>query len=188
MRAQPALILLLACLLASSCGSSGSGSSAVGGRPTTAANAAVKKDRDNDSDNNDDDWHVLAFGQVPGATERQAITKLVDDYFAAALAGDGRRGCALLTPLIAESVVESYGSAQGMSGRTCAESISKMFRSHHAELARKVATLKVMRIGVQGTHSLVALEVPAVQEVRQVILRKVGSRWTMLSLLDGIVE
>ena len=185
---KPVLAAILVLLLLAGATACGSGSGAATRASNGGQSVVKKRDRDNDGDNNDDDAKVLAFGQVPGAAEQKTITKLVNDYFAAAVAMDGRKGCALLTPLIAESVVESYGRSTNLRGSTCAEVVSKLYRLRHAELVRKVATLKVMRIGVEGNRSLVALEVPSIQEDRQVTLRNSGGKWTMLTLLDGNIE
>jgi len=171
------------------CGSGGGTNRVVDAAASTVVSSTTpKRDRDDDRDNNDDDWHVLQFGQVPVGAEKQAIETLVHDYFAAAVTASGRKACSLLAPFVAESVAESEGRSAALRGSTCAQVMTKLFELNHAELARKVPTLRVMRIGIQGTHSLVALDMPAIPIVHQVILRQVGGRWTMRSLLDGILE
>jgi hypothetical protein len=183
------IALLLLCWGASACGSSGTGTSqSAAGAPAANTSTVKKLDRDNDGDNNDDDWHVLAFGHPPDSTDEHAMVALVHDYYTAAVAADGRKACTLLTPFVAESVVESYGHTPTLAGKSCAVVMSKLFKHHHAELVRKVSTLKVMRIGIREASSLVALEVPSIQEARQVTLRRSGGRWTMLTLLDGNIE
>jgi hypothetical protein len=146
-----------------------------------------KKDRDNDEDNNDDDGHVLNFGHVD-ASDSQIITTLVSRYFAAAAAEDGKEACSLLTPFVAETVVEQDGHTAGLRGSSCAVVMSKLFTHHHRELAGNSANLKVMRVGVEGDRARVALEFPEIPVVRQITARREGNRWTILNLLDGIIE
>jgi hypothetical protein len=153
-----------------------------------SASATHRQDRDNDNDNNDDDQGTLAFGHLPDAREGREITKLVRGYFAAAATEDGRRACALLTPIIAESVVERDGHSAALRGNTCSVVMSKLFKVHHRELTPKQATFRIMRVGIVGYRSLVALDFPSIPEVREITARRVGSRWTVLSLLDEIIE
>jgi hypothetical protein len=170
--------------------SQGHANAATGGTSATASSnfSTHKNDRDNDGDNNDDDEHVLDFGHAANAADSQTITALVRHYFAAAAAEDGATACSLLAPFIAESVVENYGRAPALRGKTCAAVMAKLFKHHHQELANKDATLKVIRVGVEGDKSLVALEFPTIPEVRQVTARRNGNAWKLLTLLDGILE
>ena len=66
--------------------------------------------------------------------------------------------------------------------------MSKLFKAHHGELAPKQATFTIIRIGIEGNRSLVALDFPTIPEVREIIARRVGNKWTILSLLDEIIE
>lgn len=166
----------------------GAGGSASAGTGSTSSTSTHKDDRDNDGDNNNDDQHVLGFGHVAGAADNQAITTLITRYYAAAATEDGTKACPLLAPFIAESLPEGYGRTAGLRGSTCTAVISKLFKKDHRELVNKNATLKVMRVGVEGDKSLVALEFPTIPEVRQVTIRRNGNTWKMLTLLDGILE
>lgn len=157
-------------------------------KDTSTRAGAPHKDRDNDHDNNDDDQGTLGYGHVPGAPESQAIAALVKSYFADAAAESGAKACALLTPFLAESVVEVDGHSPGLRGSTCAAVMTKLFARHHRDLQAKQAALKVMRIGVQGSKSLVALDFPEIPEVREMVLRRYNGSWTVLQLLDGIIE
>lgn len=149
---------------------------------------AHRRDRDNDGDNNDDDQHVLDFGHVAGASDQRAITSLVQSYFAAAAAENGRAACALLTPFVAESVPENNGHSPQLRGSTCATVMTKLFAVNHRALTRKQADMKIVRIGVGGDKALVAIEFYSIPELRQTTARRVNGRWTELHLLDGIVE
>lgn len=180
MRALLAILCaFLLCAGAAACGSSGrSATTTAGHRP----------DRDNDNDNNDDDGAVLDFGHVPPRAEKRAIEAVVHEYLTAAANADGRRACAILTPFVAERVSERLSPNSDPTGATCASSMTRLFQSTHAALARKLSTYSVVRVGVDGTHSLVALEMPSVLEVHQLILRKYEGRWTLISLRDGTIE
>lgn len=184
---RPLLTILLACCLVatvSACAASNEGS----GDGSAAAGQHRKKDRDNDQDNNNDDQHVLAFGRPANPSDDQQIRALVAGYFTAAAAANGKTACGMLTPFIAESIVERYGHAGHLKGSTCAAVMTKLFREHHALLAGKHATLQIGRIGVEGDRSLVELEFSSIDEARQVTARRVEGKWTMLTLLDGIIE
>lgn len=192
-----ALVAVLLGLGVTACGSSagrpaGQASTATTAGQPTSSNSKTEpgshSDRDNDNDNNDDDWHVLNFGRPAGAVEAQAISRLVARYFAAGKAADGHTACSLLTPFVAESAAERIGHSPGAQGNSCQAALSKLFRLRHKHLLQVADTMKVMRVGVEDDRSLVALEVPAIHEARQVTARRVGGRWTMLTLLDGIIE
>jgi hypothetical protein len=188
--------LLAGMSLAIGLGACGGSAASTTARDTSSGNAAGdrvssaprKRDRDDDEDNNDDDYHILGFGHVANAPEKREITTLIDHYFSIAVARDGKGACALLTPFIAESVVEEDGDAPGLHGRSCAVVMSKLFTQHHQELVGKRAGLKVMRIGIEGDVSLVALAFSEIPVVREIILRRVGGRWTVRELLDGLME
>lgn len=194
------LLALIATVLlgggTAACGNSGEGKAArdpssaatLAGSTASVDTASRKKDRDNDEDNNDDDQHVLGFGRPADPADYRAISSLVRAYYAAAAKANGRKACALLTPFVAESVVEADGQSPALHGHSCAEVISKMFKLRRRELASKSATLRFMRVGVEGDRSLVALEFPRIPEARQITARRVGRRWTILDLLDGIFE
>jgi hypothetical protein len=165
-----AIVLLSACVAACGSSSNGSGSGATANK--------IKRDRDNDSDNNDDDNQVLYYGHAADTAERQQIVALITDYFAAAATEDGAKACTLLMPFVAESVVEDISRSPGLSGRTCAVVMTKLFKQHHSELSAKNATLK-----------LTVLSFSVLPEVRTMIERRDSNGdWKVLTLLDGILE
>ncbi len=173
------------------CGGNGQGTSI---RKVSVANAGsigkeqYGSDRDNDNDHNDDDWHVLDFGHVADRSDTQAISVLVKHYYAAAAAENGARACALLTPFVAESVVEEHEADPDVRGPSCAEVMRKIFTRYRRELTQKNLSLKIARIGVEGDRSLIALSFPEIPEVRQITARYAAGRWTILRLLDDIIE
>lgn len=171
------------------CGSSKDASS------TTAGSASVtayfphdKLDRDNDTDHNDDDAHYLDFGRAADPAELREALALVRGYYAAATAENGAKACALLDPIIAETVVEKYGESPAVSGRTCAVVMSKLFTNRHALLSAENATLRIPEIRVQGDKGLAILELPTIPEVRKLELHRVDGTWRVLNMLDTILE
>lgn len=145
-------------------------------------------DRDNDRDHNHDDARALNYGHAADAAGRRVLATLVARYFAAAAAGDGGSACRLLVPLQAESVVEEDGRSPSLRGRTCAVVMSKLFKLHHRELAEKSAALRVIETRVKDDRGLAILYFSEIPEVREIGLRRVGGKWKVLDLLDGILE
>ncbi len=179
-----------ACTSSSKGTSTRGGSTAAAATPstvTTATSTPPKKDRDDDLDNNDDDEYVLLFGHPAEAADNRAIATTIHRYFAAAAAEDGAKACSMLTPFVAEAVVEQDRHT-ALEGKTCASVMSKLFKLDHRELLDKSAHLKVMRIGIEGDRSRVALEFPEIPVIRQITMRRQGGRWTVLDQLDHLIE
>ncbi len=193
---KPLAALLLCTVLCAGflgCGDSSKSARTRGASVPVSAQAhssstSTKRDRDEDYDNNDDDYYVLGFGRPAGATDAQAITTLVRRYFASAAAENGAEACALITPFFAETVVEQYGHTPQLRGNTCAAVMSKLFKNNHKEIAAKNSHLKVMRIGVEGDVARVGLEFPEIPTITQIRIRRQGKRWTVLDLLDHLIE
>jgi hypothetical protein len=193
-------LTLLACSLlgtgAAGCGnsngntSSRSGSTTSGSRSTADAGTSTvsKLDRDGDHDNNDDDSYVLGFGHVADAADNREITTLIRRYFAAAATNNGRQACSILTPFVAEVVVEQYGHTPALRGGSCAQVMSKLFAHEHRELVGKHDNLRVIRVGVEGDVARVGLEFPEIHTIRQIRMRRQGNRWTVLDVLDHLIE
>jgi hypothetical protein len=182
---------LLLALLASgllTAGAVGCAGSSPTSLSTVASQSAPKHDRDDDSDHNDDDARALDYGHAAVGAERQAITNLLIDYYAAAAAADGARACALLMPFVAESVAENYGNSPGLQGKTCAVVISKLFKQKHQVLSGESATLKVYSMRVGEERALTLLSFSTLPEVRAITARRDGNRWKVLDVLDGILE
>ncbi len=180
---------LVLCAGALACGSSGNHNvSTVGpGTYVTAYFPHDPNDRDNDGDRNNDDG-AIETGRLASPTESREMKTLVKRYYAAAAAARGAEACGLLVPFIAESVVERYGHTQGVTGRTCAVVMTKIFKGRHARLAPENATLRIPEVRVELPAALAILEFPNIPEVRQIRLRRVGDSWRVLELVDGAIE
>jgi hypothetical protein len=183
-------VLLLAALALGLSACSGSGGARSGRSATVkviAPNYSThNNDRDNDGDDNDDDSGIIEFGQAAGPTDQRASIALVTRYFAAAADGNGTADCQLLVPVVAQSVGEAAGPSEHR--RTCAVTLSQLFRRHHRELALKRATLRVIGVRVSGNRGLLVLDFPTIPEVRQMTERRVGNGWRLITELDGFIE
>lgn len=173
------------------CGSSKTAITAASDSASSARStiqSTAKPDRDDDGDNNNDDSQTLEYGHEATAAERPAILAVLRRYYAAAAAADGAKACALLAPFIAESVVQENGHRPELRGSSCSAVMSKLFRHSHTLLSAENATLKVLTVRVQGGKALIVSHSSALREVRQITERRIGGRWTVLELLDGIIE
>lgn len=183
------LVALALGLTLLACGSSKDATpTTVGNAPVTAYFPHDKLDRDGDSDHNDDDARYLEFGHAADPVELREALALVRGYYAAAEEENGARACASLDPIIAESVVEKYGTSPAVSGRTCAVVMSKLFTNRHTLLSAEDATLRIPRIRVQADKGFAILEFPTIPEVRKLELHRVDGTWRVLNLLDTILE
>lgn len=183
------LVALTLGLTALACGSSKDATTTTGGSASvTAYFPHDKLDRDNDTDHNDDDARYLNYGHAANPAELREALALVRHYYAAAVAENGSEACILLAPIIAETVVEKYGTSPAVTGNTCAIVMSKLFANRHAMLATENATLRIPEIRVQGKKGLAILEFPTIPEVRKLTLRRVNGAWRVQDLLDTILE
>jgi hypothetical protein len=173
-----ALAAMLLCLGMVACG----GSSAANTTQTPA------HDRDNDGDHNDDDAHLLDYGHAAYGAEKQAIVATLREYYAVAAAENGAKACSMLDPVIVESVVEDYGHTSELSGKTCAQVVTKLFVRDHATLAGENATFKIYAVRVNGRIELTVLSFASLPEVRQLSVRHEDGSWKVLGLEDGIIE
>lgn len=90
-----------------------------------------------------DDHETLHYGRAATRAERAEVKSLIDRYYAAAVAGDGKTGCSLSYSLYAEGIPENYGNQPGLAGNTCPAVMSKLFAREHAQL---VAERKILRL------------------------------------------
>jgi hypothetical protein len=106
-----ALAAILGGLLLTGCGHSGKsgGSSTRADAPSTALPG---RDADNDNDDptgthyDSDDNVVLYYGQPANQADKRAIAAAIRSYYLAAAAGAGKRACATLYSLTAETAAE----------------------------------------------------------------------------------
>lgn len=182
----PLLVLLAIALLGFGGGVGGCGSR-VKAQSSTPQHY-VFKDRDNDGDNNNDDTKSLGYGHAASLTDAQAITALLVRYYRASATENGAQACSMLYPFVAESIVESYADDPTLSGKSCAVSMTKLFKKNHKALATESAEFKVYAIRVNGDRGLAVLTFATLPAVRQIMERRYRDGWRVLWVLDSQME
>jgi hypothetical protein len=182
----------LACDLAG-CGSTAS--SAAGHRAAavaphaTASGGYRKDDADADADERprgggqpDDDRHLLAAaGRPANAPARRAIATAVQSYYAAAAAGDGPQGCALLAASLAAGLAQESGDREGRR-RTCAGELSLFFDQQHGRFAADTTSPpRLVAARVRGDSALAVLRFTAATE-EEILLAREGGVWRIDAL------
>lgn len=101
----------------------------------------------------DKDDNPAAYGPLADTIDRRAVAALAKRYYAAAVAEDGAKACAMINPTLANSVVEDYGRPPGpayLRGNTCAQVMTRLFSHSHAELTTDFV---VTEVRVNGNHA-----------------------------------
>jgi hypothetical protein len=133
---------------------------------TTTTRASVESekgagDRDDAHFPNDDTKSTSAPQYVPTPTDKRAVAELVKRYYAAALAGDGVKGCSMLYSVFAKAVAEDYGQVPSLSylhgAKTCAALMSRVFDHFHSQLAAQVPVLRVTAVRFKGARGVAVL-------------------------------
>jgi hypothetical protein len=155
-------------------------------------NSKVDGDRDedvgapNDDTNNDS---IFKFsGKEASAAERLIITALIKRYYALALAGDGAKACSIIYSSLAESLPEDYGQSSGPSfmrgAKTCAATLTLLFKHYHDQLAIEIPKLAVGRIRIHERHGTVLLTFGSLRGQYTSVMRE-GKIWKIAVLLGA---
>lgn len=133
----------------------------------TPANHTPDRSRDTDVDFDDDspakqsktffdsdDAAFRAAGQPARASERRAVETLVERYYQAARASDGRSACAMLFTIYADAVPEDFGrgSPTFSRGKSCATVMTKLFRHAQPQLSTLFQLGRVVEVRVEGNQ------------------------------------
>lgn len=196
---------LLGCLALSACGGTthtspsttgadhGGGNTAVpvattATVSTTASSGAAnssKLDRDLDNDNestsyyDSDDEPVLTYGHAASAAEVRAIAHVVTRYYRAAAAGDGASACSLLNPVMAEAIAEEHARIKPGKRVTCASALSMTFRERRQQVRADQRTLEVQGARVEGNRAWALLRFGVNGPPGRILVRRVGSKWSV---------
>lgn len=190
---------LIGCLALSACGgaakepSSGSTAaqaSTTPGAANTAAKAAQasrysKLDRDNDNDNASDSYYdeddnvVLDYGQNASAADLRAIASVVTRYYRAAAAADGARACSLTNPVMVEAIARERAAAASDAHSTCAAAQTALFRLRRRQIQADQRRLRVSGARVEGARAWALLRFGAQHPPGRILVRRVGSNWTV---------
>jgi hypothetical protein len=179
----------------------GTGACGAGHKDSPSAWITVHGLHDNDGDvdkltpspQDIDNDAIPHFGQTANAAERSAIAALIGRYYTAAAVGEGAKACSMLDPRIAEALVEEHHSGKGppaLQGDTCAQVMSKLFRSRHRELAEDISGYRALVVQVRGNNGYALVRFPAKRELRELqvlVHREQGERgaWKMAVAFDN---
>jgi hypothetical protein len=195
-------IAVLAALLCACGGASRNGGAATASVSASEANkeaaelrpapldARVDADRDNDVGAPDDDRNnPETFGRAVSLSERRAIAALVKRYYAAALAENGARGCALLYSTLAESVPvddsrEPGAPAYQRGQTTCAGVLTALFKHYHAQLAAELPSMQVTGVHIREHEGFAHLRFGGGLPERRIGVKRERRTWKMTQLYD----
>lgn len=159
-------------------------------RPGVPEYAAIDRDRDNDVEVTGDDTahnQLVRSGRPASEPDRRSIVALLRRYYAAALAGNGTRGCSLLYSPLAESVPSTYGSGPAglpyAHGSTCEAVMRRLFEHFHVRLAAETPKLAVRRVLLDEHHGVAVVAFGALPE-RQIPVIREGRAWRVAALID----
>jgi hypothetical protein len=153
----------------------------------------ARRDRDNDSDNGTgsyfdrDDSSLRDIGRAADPLDRHSIVALLRRYFAAAVAEDGARACAILAASIARSVPQTLGQPPGppyLAGTSCAPIVSKVFEQDHRQLVAYARLLHVSDVRVTANRAVVILDVQPLPG-REIWVQREDGVWKIDALLDN---
>lgn len=161
--------------------------------PEPSRRELEKYDRDEDDHTNvADDNNPNPAGYVAAKpADARAITSLVGRYYAAALAGDGAKGCSMFKPTFVQAIPLDYGKLGPVYLRhvagTCPAVISALFRHEHRKLSGEVPRMRVVRVSVDGAQGVAFLLFGRLHERFISVLRE-GRIWRIAAVLDGELE
>ncbi len=153
----------------------------------------IRGDYDDDDNGgaDGDDIETRDYGRKASASEAKAVERLVQAYYAAAVARDGVRACSFMDLRLADAsdyakiVPREYAPRPGSSvfeGKNCAEIASLVFDPAHHQLAMDAASVRVVETRVDGSHALAILIYTADQESELALEREHGG-WTVDAFL-----
>ena len=130
---------------------------------------------------------VTEYGQEASPADKQAITALVNRYYAAAAADDGATACSLIYSPLSESVAEDYGQAPApasLAGTTCQVVMSKLFRQVPGQPSAVLATTEVTGVRVKGRKGYALLRSKTMPEGDIPVERELGT-WKIGTLIGS---
>jgi hypothetical protein len=207
--ALPAAALLAVTILA--CGEttskvkdSSSPATSAAGSTTASSRAApsggyLRIDGDQDDDDrahaspavNDDRELFETYGKSASPADTRAVRKLVQSYYAAALAADGATACSLLHANLAANLAHAAGPDPRKSSResareACVRFMSTLLAQQHQRLADGVPTMLVTSVHVKGDVGLAVLGFRSMPEA-EIAVEREGHQWKVDALLDSDV-
>jgi hypothetical protein len=132
----------------------------------------------------DKDDDVAAYGPSANAADKRAIATLVKLYYAAGVAGDGAKACAMMDSVLAQTVPEDYGKPPGpiyLRGNSCPAVMVRLFKRSRAKLEDD---FEVTDVRMSGDHAFVLLGSKTMPASGLFVQREHGV-WKMDALIGG---
>ncbi len=127
---------------------------------------------------------TIAAGHRASGREERAIATLLHEYYAAATNGDGSRGCMLLDPTFADVLAEEPGKPLAGNAKTCAASLSLLFKEQHVRLlVEDVGRMVVTTVRIAGPDAVAILGFQRLPK-SEIMLRHDGHAWKVNSSLN----
>jgi hypothetical protein len=174
------LAVALLSLGAGACGGTSGG--ALANRTGASGSARVGGDPDFPEPSYDgEDGPVPHEGHEASAGQRQAMTLVVERYYTAAVARNGKNACLLMAPQLSKSVLETYNRPEtdpALRGKPCAALMSAQFARLHKQYAVEGATFRVTGVRIKGNEGFVLLHMKTLPVGFIFLLREHGL-WKM---------
>jgi hypothetical protein len=87
--------------------------------------------------------------------------------------------------VLAELVVEEYGRAAALRGKTCAVVLSKLFKQRLAQVRADDAMLTVSDVRVEGDHGFAMLGRPGARPKRYIGVKRERGMWRINEAVDA---
>lgn len=144
-------------------------------------------DRDDDrpgSRNDPDNDLRLTLGRAADGAEEDEIAALIRRYYTLAVHERTAAACALVDPLLLESLSERDASGHGGSPlSTCVRLARRLFRQRHREIVEDLPAIELVQVRVRERRGLVLARLAGVRE-RLIPVRRDGGVWKMNTMLD----
>jgi hypothetical protein len=142
----------------------------------------------NNSYHDSDDIHILSsYGQLAVPTVRDAVTKVVDRYYAAIATNHGSLACSLVLPVLVTATpldAGKLGPAYLHGAKTCAQVIRLLSRHFRTSFRTPVVVTGVRNNGEYALAELGSKTMPAAW----ITVRNEHGTWRIAQLFGGPVE
>ncbi|HEU0250448.1 MAG TPA: hypothetical protein VFR48_06980 [Solirubrobacteraceae bacterium] len=136
-----------------------------------------------------DDGEVEYYARPSTAVEWRRATAFVRTFFQLAVAEDGAKVCARMTPALRASLgggkFTNNTQPRYESGSTCAQVMKKVFEHDHDELQAKLAGLEITDVRTSDATTFVLLAFKGIRERREMGLNKIGRTLQYEALTDS---
>ncbi|HTA96910.1 MAG TPA: hypothetical protein VK730_04640 [Solirubrobacteraceae bacterium] len=142
----------------------------------------------NNSYHDSDDTHILSvYGKPAASAVRDAVTKVVDRYYAAITADDGALACSLALPILATATpldAGKLGPDYLHGAKTCTQVMSLLSKHFRTQLRTPVVVTGVRNNGEDALAELGSKTMPA----GWITLQSEHGTWRIAQLFGGPLE